>query len=89
MSIQIKDNRKPNFVLQEGVLVKSVDVGDYGILLETDRTEDKYNVVVLSVGSHYPQSAYTMGVPLSRVKEDFTPVSDIGNYDIIISVGKE
>ena len=37
MSIKINDNRKPNFVLREGVLLKSTDGGDYGILIETNK----------------------------------------------------
>lgn len=86
MSIKINDNSKPNFVLKEGVILKSVDSKDYGILIGTDRTRDKYNVLLLNTSSHYPESVYAKGVSLDIIKEEFTLVSNAGNYDLILTI---
>lgn len=86
MSIKINDNRKPNFVLREGVLLKSTDGGDYGILIETNKIYNQYNVLLLNTSSHYPETVYTKGVLLSDIKEEFIPVSNAGDYDIELTI---
>lgn len=86
MSIKINDNRKPNFVLREGALLQSTDGGDFGILIETDRADNKYNVLILNTSSHYPETVYSTGVLLSHIEEDFTPVSNSGDYDIELTI---
>lgn len=86
MSIKINDNRKPNFVLREGALLQSTEVGDYGILIETDKLEEEYNVLLLNTSSHYPEIVYTKGVLLSDIKEEFIPVSNAGDYDIELTI---
>lgn len=86
MSIKINDNRKPNFVLREGALLQSTDGGDYGILIETDRLEEKYNVLLLNTSSHYPETVYAKGAPLSIIEEGFKPVANAGDYDIELTI---
>ena len=41
MSIHIKDNRKPNFILQEGVLLQHPDTGVYGVVVRIDIINNK------------------------------------------------
>lgn len=86
MSIKINDNRKSNFALREGVLLKSIDGGDYGILIETDKLEEKYNVLLLNTSSHYPETVYAKGILLSDIKEEFIPISNAGDYDIELTI---
>ena len=89
MSIYIKDNRKPNALLQEGALLRSVDGEDYGILFSTDIINEEYNVLLLSKDVNYPETVYAKGTSLSVIQEGFVSVANAGEYDITVTIGKE
>lgn len=86
MSIKINDNRKSNFALKEGVLLKSIDGKDYGILLETNRLKEKYNVLLLNTSSHYPETVFAHEVSLSIIEEGFKPIVNAGDYDLTLTI---
>ena len=89
MSIKIKDNRNPNFVLQEGVLLVHPDTGVYGIVVHIDLINNKYNVVVLDDKEPTLDVFYSRGVFLEDIRDDFEIVENIGNYDLTLTIGKD
>lgn len=88
MSIHIKDNRKPNFILQEGVLLQHPDTGVYGVVVRIDIINNKYNVVVLDDKETTLDVFYNEGVDLEEIRDDFEIEEKAGNYDITLSIGK-
>lgn len=88
MSIHIKDNRKPNLILQEGVLLQHPDTGVYGVIVRIDIINNKYNVVVLDDKETTLDVFYNEGVDLEEIKDDFEIEEKNGNYDITLSIGK-
>lgn len=89
MSIDIKYNKKNKVVLSDGILVKSIDDDDYGILIITDRLEEKYNVLLLSREIGYPETVYSKGVSLDIIENGFVKVANVDEYDISLTIGKD
>lgn len=88
MGVYIKDNRNSNIVLQEGVLLAHPDTGVYGVVVCTDLTNYKYNVVVLDDRETTLDVFYSEGVDLEEIRDDFDVEEEDGNYDITLTIGR-